>query len=74
MKKRLKDFFSESIQTKSGEEVSTFEVKKILTEIKCFDTADGLRILHQVASGMAAAHEKLFISTSDGSVLCLTGT
>ncbi len=31
--KRLKDFFSESIQTKGGEEVSTYEVKKILTEI-----------------------------------------
>ncbi|MFT7450166.1 MAG: RNA polymerase sigma-54 factor [Patescibacteria group bacterium] len=31
--KRLKDFFSESLQTKSGEEVSTLEVKKILTEI-----------------------------------------
>lgn len=31
--KRLKDFFSESLQTSSGEEVSTLEVKKILTEI-----------------------------------------
>ncbi len=31
--KRLKDFFSESLQTNSGEEVSTLEVKKILTEI-----------------------------------------
>lgn len=31
--KRLKDFFSESLQTDSGEEVSTLEVKKILTEI-----------------------------------------
>lgn len=31
--KRLKDFFSESLQTSSGEEVSTREVKKILTEI-----------------------------------------
>jgi len=31
--KRLKDFFSESLQTASGEEVSTREVKKILTEI-----------------------------------------
>ncbi|MFT4758884.1 MAG: RNA polymerase sigma-54 factor [Paraglaciecola sp.] len=30
---RLKDFFSESLQTKDGEEVSTLEVKKILTEI-----------------------------------------
>jgi len=30
--KRLKDFFSESLQTKSGEEVSTLEVKKILTD------------------------------------------
>lgn len=30
---RLKDFFSESLQTSSGEEVSTKEVKKILTEI-----------------------------------------
>ncbi|MCB0704908.1 MAG: RNA polymerase factor sigma-54 [Saprospiraceae bacterium] len=31
--KRLKDFFSESLQTQDGEEVSTFEVKKILSEI-----------------------------------------
>ena len=31
--KRLKDFFSESLQTTSGGEVSTREVKKILTEI-----------------------------------------
>jgi len=30
---RLKAFFSESLQTKDGEEVSTLEVKKILTEI-----------------------------------------
>ncbi len=31
--KRLKDFFSESLQTQSGEEVSTLEVKNILTDI-----------------------------------------
>lgn len=31
--KRLKGFFSESLQTDSGEEVSTLEVKKILTEL-----------------------------------------
>ncbi len=31
--RRLKDFFSESLQTDSGEEVSTLEVKKILTEL-----------------------------------------
>lgn len=31
--KRLKEFFSESLQTNQGEEVSTLEVKKILTEI-----------------------------------------
>jgi RNA polymerase sigma-54 factor len=31
--KLLKEFFSESLQTDSGEEVSTLEVKKILTEI-----------------------------------------
>lgn len=31
--KRLKDFFSESLKTSSGEEVSTLEVKKILTDI-----------------------------------------
>lgn len=31
--RRLKDFFSESLQTADGEEVSTLEVKKILTEI-----------------------------------------
>ncbi|HMR44831.1 MAG TPA: RNA polymerase sigma-54 factor, partial [Saprospiraceae bacterium] len=31
--KRLKEFFSESLQTNDGDEVSTLEVKKILTEI-----------------------------------------
>ena len=31
--KRLKDFFSESLQTSEGDEVSTLEVKKILTDI-----------------------------------------
>ena len=31
--KRLKDFFSESLTTESGEEVSTLEVKKILKDI-----------------------------------------
>lgn len=31
--KRLKDFFSESLQTQDGEEVSTREVKKILSEM-----------------------------------------
>jgi RNA polymerase sigma-54 factor len=31
--KRLKEFFSESLQTDEGEEVSTLEVKKILTDI-----------------------------------------
>jgi RNA polymerase sigma-54 factor len=31
--RRLKDFFSESLQTSEGEEVSTLEVKKILTDI-----------------------------------------
>ena len=36
--KRLKEFFSESLQTDSGEEVSTLEVKKILTEIISAET------------------------------------
>ena len=31
--RRIKDFFSESLQTQDGEEVSTLEVKKILTDI-----------------------------------------
>ncbi|MBK9487861.1 MAG: RNA polymerase sigma-54 factor, partial [Haliscomenobacter sp.] len=31
--RRLKEFFSEALQTSDGEEVSTLEVKKILTEI-----------------------------------------
>jgi RNA polymerase sigma-54 factor len=31
--KRLKDFFSESITTQDGTEVSTLEVKNILTDI-----------------------------------------
>jgi len=31
--KRLKDFFSESLQTQDGTEVSTLEVKNILTDI-----------------------------------------
>ena len=33
--KRLKDFFSESITTQDGKEVSTLEVKNILTDIIC---------------------------------------
>src|SRR5690606_11948291 len=31
--KRLKEFFSESLQTQDGDEVSTTEVKKILSDI-----------------------------------------
>ena len=31
--KRLKDFFSESLQTKDGNEVSTLEVKNILSDV-----------------------------------------
>ena len=31
--KRLKEFFSESLQTEDGSEVSTLEVKKILTDV-----------------------------------------
>jgi RNA polymerase sigma-54 factor len=31
--KRLKEFFSESLTTEDGDEVSTLEVKKILTDI-----------------------------------------
>jgi len=31
--KRLKDFFSESMQTEEGDEVSTLEVKKILSDL-----------------------------------------
>jgi RNA polymerase sigma-54 factor len=31
--KRLKEFFSESLQTQEGEEVSTLEVKKIISEM-----------------------------------------
>jgi RNA polymerase sigma-54 factor len=31
--KRLKEFFSESLQTDDGSEVSTLEVKKILSEV-----------------------------------------
>jgi RNA polymerase sigma-54 factor len=31
--KSLKSFFSESMQTQDGEEVSTLEVKKILSEV-----------------------------------------
>ena len=31
--KRLKDFFSESLQTQDGQEVSTFEVKNILKDL-----------------------------------------
>ena len=31
--KRIKDFFSESVQNNAGEDVSTLEVKKILTDI-----------------------------------------
>ena len=31
--KRLKEFFSESLQTQEGEEVSTLEVKKIISDM-----------------------------------------
>ena len=30
----------------------------VLKEVKCFDNLEGLEILYQIASGMAAAHEK----------------
>ena len=30
----------------------------VLKEVKCFATRDGLKILYQIASGMAAAHEQ----------------
>ena len=33
-------------------------LEAILSERKCFDTRDGLKILYQVSSGMAAAHEQ----------------
>ena len=33
-------------------------LEQILSERKCFDTRDGLKILYQVSSGMAAAHEQ----------------
>ncbi|MCP4877658.1 MAG: serine/threonine protein kinase [Gammaproteobacteria bacterium] len=33
-------------------------LEAVLKDIKCFDTRDGLKILYQIASGMAAAHEE----------------
>jgi tRNA A-37 threonylcarbamoyl transferase component Bud32 len=33
-------------------------LEAVLKEVKCFDTRDGLKILYQIASGMAAAHEQ----------------
>ena len=33
-------------------------LEAVLNEVKVFDTLDGLKILHQIASGMAAAHEQ----------------
>ncbi len=33
-------------------------LESVLKEVECFSTEDGLNILHQIASGMAAAHEQ----------------
>lgn len=36
-------------------------LEEVLDKVKCFDTLDGLKILYQIASGMAAAHEEAVI-------------
>ncbi len=36
-------------------------LEAVLKEVKCFETLDGLKILYQIASGMAAAHEEAVI-------------
>ncbi|MCP4284778.1 MAG: protein kinase [Gammaproteobacteria bacterium] len=36
-------------------------LEDVLSEVKCFETLDGLKILYQIASGMAAAHEEAVI-------------
>jgi hypothetical protein len=42
--KRLKEFFSESMQMSDGEEVSTIEVKKILAELIVVFLVAGLAV------------------------------
>ena len=36
-------------------------LEAVLKKVKCFDTLEGLKILYQIASGMAAAHEEAVI-------------
>lgn len=36
-------------------------LENILLDVNCFDTLDGLKILYQIANGMAAAHEQAVI-------------
>jgi serine/threonine-protein kinase len=36
-------------------------LEAVLKKVGCFDTLDGLKILYQIASGMAAAHEEAVI-------------
>lgn len=36
-------------------------LEDILKEVKCFETLEGLKILYQISSGMAAAHEEAVI-------------
>ena len=36
-------------------------LEDILQEVKCFETLEGLKILYQISSGMAAAHEEAVI-------------
>ncbi len=42
----------------SMEYFESHELGTVLKEVQCFDNLEGLEILYQIASGMAAAHEK----------------
>ena len=50
--KLLKEFFSESMKTVSGEEISTIEIKKILENIKNEPKIDPRHLLPSVLGGI----------------------
>ena len=51
-------FLKDHICAISMEYFKSHGLEAVLNKVQCFDTENGLRILHQIASGMAAAHEE----------------
>jgi len=51
-------FLKDHICAISMEYFKSHGLEAVLNKVQCFDTKNGLRILHQIASGMAAAHEE----------------